>query len=157
MRIQDLLKGNKSEAKYWRNAVELRGLLLPSIPEQLFCEPYQFKLVTLDISHNRIKALTNIGLLRNLVALCARNNLIDRIPTEVKSLLSLTTLDLAHNNISDIPDDLQDLHELKVINLSANNLEYLPESMIFKCNLERLHVAKNPVQNVPRHILVQGE
>lgn len=157
MRDQAILQRRLAEARRWKKtAIELRGLLLNSIPLQILREPFQFKIVSVDLSYNKLFDLFGVGCLRNLQTLCARNNLLEEIPIELSNLQALTVLDLAHNNISGIPGCAARLHELKVINLSGNEIRYLPEDLIFTCKLERLHVTKNPIKNVPRDVFTQG-
>lgn len=158
MREQDQILRRLAEARHWKKpCIELRGLYISSLPPQLLVEPFQFKIVAIDISFNRLPDLSGIGRLKNLKTLCARNNILQELAAEINGLHSLTTLDVAHNQIKEIPDYLSKLHELRAVNLSGNRIRHLPESLTHSCKLEQLHVSKNPIQNVPRDILVQGE
>ena len=157
MKDQGLLQRRLAEARRWKKTtLELKGLILNTLPTQILYNPFQFKIVSLDLSFNRISSLQGIDVLKNLQTLCARSNLLKDFPPGLARLHSLTVLDLAHNKIRDIPSSVGRLHELKVVNLSCNDIRYLPDSLIHCCKLERLHVNKNPIKNVPRDVFVQG-
>lgn len=159
MKSPDQVHRRLFEAKKWlKNVVELRGLSLVCVPSQLTREPTAYsRIISLDLSHNKLTSLSGLGRLKQLAVLCARNNNIDTITPDICQLGNLTTLDLTHNVIQDVSECFAPLHELKVINLSSNRISFVPESLVFKCKLERLHLTKNPVKNVPHDVLVQGK
>ena len=157
MKDHSLLYRRLAEARRWKKTtLELKGILIENIPKQILTDPFQFKIVSLDLSYNRLRDIYGVGCLKNLQTLCVRNNLVEEIPQDLSTLCVLTVLDLSHNKIKDIPTHLGRLHELRIVNLSCNEVRYLPDSLVHCCKLERLHVNKNPIKNVPRDIFVQG-
>lgn len=112
-------------------------------------------LVSLDISNNRMKYISNdICQLPQLRTLIARNNAfeVESIPKDFGLLQSLMVLNLSGNNLNEIPMQFTELTELKCLYLGANRIMSVPKEVRNLQCLEILYLGGNALQSVPAEI-----
>ncbi|OIV93675.1 hypothetical protein TanjilG_16526 [Lupinus angustifolius] len=111
------------------------------------------RLVTLDLSENRIMALpSTIGGLLSLTRLDLHSNRITELPDSVGDLRSLVFLNLGGNLLSSLPASFSRLVHLEELDLSSNQLSVLPESIGSLVNLKILNVETNNIDEIPYSI-----
>lgn len=119
-----------------------------------FSFPFYEKLVTLNLSGNKIKTLgnSNFNSQRNLTHLDVSSNQIENLTKDsLKGLKSLTYLDLSNNSLEEIHSvAFRDLHSLMVLKLCANRLVHLEEGVFHtNKNLKDLYLSDNQFLEVP--------
>ena len=104
-----------------------------------------FRLVFLDLYHNRLEQITGVESLTNLRVLMLGKNRIKRIEG-LQRCCRLSVLDLHGNRITQI-NGLDNLAELKILNLAGNQIRKI-------CNLqglvslEELNIRRNRIRNL---------
>ncbi|KAJ8428950.1 hypothetical protein Cgig2_009821 [Carnegiea gigantea] len=110
-------------------------------------------LVSLDLSENRIVALTDtIGGLSSLERLDLHSNRISQLPESIGDLLNLIFLDLRGNNLASLPPSIGRLVRLEELDLSSNQLSSLPDTIGSLASLKRLNVETNDLEELPHTI-----
>lgn len=109
-------------------------------------------LISLDISMNKLRDISDIYYLSNLENLNLSNNIIESIPYEITKLTRLRNLDISSNNIKDLPNSIRTLSNLESLNLNSNLLNKIPESIFYLNNLEFLSLKGNYLIEVPYNI-----
>ncbi|PAN36227.1 hypothetical protein GQ55_6G250400 [Panicum hallii var. hallii] len=108
------------------------------------------RLVTLDISENRILALPDaIGRLSSLAKLDLHSNRIAQLPESIGDLCNLMYLDLRGNQLASLPSSLGRLVKLEELDVSANHLTSLPESIGSLARLKKLIIETNNLDELP--------
>ncbi|KAG0249530.1 cysteinyl-tRNA synthetase, partial [Mortierella polycephala] len=156
--------------------VNLQRKCLPTIP--IFLHLKAKDIVRLNISHNQRMDLP-LDFVQNCTALrdlrMAYNDL-DRVPSNVRSIVNLQVLDIRGNRIRDlekarldevrkldtlimqcnrldsIPDSFQSLEYLRVINLSSNNFSRFPAVLCQVASLEEIDLSFNDIAEIPDEI-----
>ncbi|XP_072402908.1 uncharacterized protein [Diabrotica undecimpunctata] len=124
-----------------------------------FSFPFYEKLVTLNLSRNRIKTLGNNNFESqiNLTHLDLSTNQIENITKDsLKGLKALTYLDLSRNNLGELQEPaFRELHSLIVLKLRENKLAHLEEGLFVSVkNLRELYLNDNQFLEVPTNCLV---
>ncbi|KAJ8942272.1 hypothetical protein NQ314_010105 [Rhamnusium bicolor] len=119
-----------------------------------FSFPFYEKLVTLNLSNNRIKSIgnSNFNSQKNLTHLDLSNNQIENLTKDsLKGLKALVHLDLSNNSLEEINSGaFRELHSLTVIKLCGNKLVHLEESLFRAVkNLRELYLNDNQFLEVP--------
>ncbi|XP_068648794.1 plant intracellular Ras-group-related LRR protein 4-like [Aristolochia californica] len=111
------------------------------------------KLVTLDLSENRILALPKtIGGLSSLTKLDLHSNRIAELPDSIGDLFSLVYLDLRSNQLASLPPTLSKLSRLEELDLSSNHLSTLSEAIGNLGKLKKLNIETNDIEELPHTI-----
>ena len=138
----------KTEMARKTGSLSLRSLDLEKVPdERLLSIP---NLRILDLSHNKIKALTaRIGALKHLTALTLDHNKLRALPEGLCTLTALETLSATHNALQSLPAAFGSLTKLKKLALEHNALAALPESIGGCRALGTLNVSHNALATLP--------
>ncbi|KAF9350055.1 cysteinyl-tRNA synthetase [Mortierella sp. AD094] len=157
-------------------AVNLQRRCLPTIPIFLYSRAKD--IVQLNISHNQrmdlpLDFVQNCSFLREL--LMAYNDL-DRVPSNIRSIVHLQVLDLRGNRIKtleksgleearelgmlylqsnrleSIPESFQSFEYLRVLSLSSNNFSKVPMVLFQILTLEELDISFNEISEIPEDI-----
>ncbi|KAG9456657.1 hypothetical protein H6P81_001165 [Aristolochia fimbriata] len=111
------------------------------------------KLVSLDLSENRILALPKtIGNLSSLTKLDLHSNRIAELPDSIGNLFSLVCLDLRSNQLTSLPPSLGKLSCLEELDLSSNNLSTISEAVGNLGKLKKLNIETNDIEELPHTI-----
>ncbi|XP_068653237.1 plant intracellular Ras-group-related LRR protein 4-like [Aristolochia californica] len=111
------------------------------------------KLITLDLSENRILALTKtIGDLSSLTKLDLHSNRIAELPDSISDLFSLVYLDLRSNQLASLPPTLGKLSRLEELDLSSNHLLTISEAIGNLGKLTKLNIETNDLEELPHTI-----
>ncbi|KAF9918896.1 cysteinyl-tRNA synthetase [Linnemannia zychae] len=130
--------------------VNLERRCLPTIP--IFLYSRAKKIVRLNVSYNQrmdlpLDFVQNCNVMRELRM--AYNDL-DRVPSNVCSIVFLQVLDLRGNKIKDLSKSrLQDAKELITLFLQSNRLETIPDSFEAFEHLRILNISSNYMSKVP--------
>lgn len=154
----------------------LQDCQLESLPSALQCLT---NLRTIDLQHNNLRTLREIGrlahlprlsclkvafnqvlllppsvgLLQGLQVLDLSNNQLQSLPPSLFTLHSLRRLLLGGNMLEKLPAEVKSLHLLTELDLSANRLRCLPHELFSGClNLCVLNVAHNSLYSIPREV-----
>lgn len=82
-----------------------------------------FKLITLELSSNRIVSLEGIGELVNLLDLYLDDNMITSLPEEISLLVKLKKLSLKRNKLTIVPNKPQVIPASFLINSTLDNID----------------------------------
>ncbi|XP_060536867.1 insulin-like growth factor-binding protein complex acid labile subunit, partial [Cylas formicarius] len=112
------------------------------------------KLITLDISRNKIKSLGNgnFRTQRTLKYLNLSSNLIESLGKETfEGLKQCTHLDLSYNQLESIvPNSFKELPMLEVLKVNGNQLDYFEDGLFeSNTNLQELHLDDNSFMEIP--------
>ncbi|KAL3284769.1 hypothetical protein HHI36_018912 [Cryptolaemus montrouzieri] len=109
-------------------------------------------LTLLNISHNPIRDLTNIGKLVNLQTFWCNSCCLSSFPEEIGDLFHLETLGARNNQITNLPNSICNLQKLKWLTLEDNKLHLLPKR--FEClqQLIHLNLNKNNFSYIPMQL-----
>ncbi|GMH06619.1 hypothetical protein Nepgr_008459 [Nepenthes gracilis] len=111
------------------------------------------KLLTLDLSENRIVALpTTIGGLLSLTKLDLHANRITELPESIGDILNLVYLDVRGNQLTSIPPIVGRLIHLEELDLSSNRLSVLPDTIGLLTSLRKLNLETNDIEELPHTI-----
>ncbi|KAG0292758.1 cysteinyl-tRNA synthetase [Linnemannia gamsii] len=156
--------------------VNLEKRCLPTIP--IFLYSRAKNIVRLNISYNQrmdlpLDFVQNCSVMRELRM--AYNDL-DRVPSNVRSIVYLQVLDLRGNRIKDltkarledarelvtiflqsnrletIPDSFETFEHLRILNLSSNNMSKVPLVLFRILSLEELDLSFNEISEIPEEI-----
>ncbi|XP_018577028.1 leucine-rich repeat-containing protein 40 isoform X3 [Anoplophora glabripennis] len=109
-------------------------------------------LLKLDISHNSIKHLPDMGELRKLQLLYAQHNDIEEIP-EFLGCGQVEEVYFGNNFIKDIPIEFcENLVHLKVLELRDNQIELVPNEITNLAHLTKLDLTNNDISELPNTI-----
>ncbi|XP_047990471.1 LOW QUALITY PROTEIN: toll-like receptor 7 [Leguminivora glycinivorella] len=128
------------------------------VPSGVFCSLENLN--TLNLTHNRIKTIGQLGLGQgcgsNLHYLDLSHNEIKSLPeeSELLKLRSLQSLYLQHNNITDISSEaFNGLVSMRVLNISHNHLHTLPEGLFANAReLREVYLNDNSLFELARGI-----
>jgi len=133
----------------------LRDMKIDSIPQALFDDTLQLRIVdlsgnnlqclpreigvyvrslkTLDVSNNKLDddgmQWGSLKMLQELQVLKISKNNLTSIPDAIGSLSSLSTLDSSSNEISCVSKHIGNLNQLKDLDLSSNKLSQMPSDL----------------------------
>lgn len=101
-------------------SLDLSNKNLSKVPDYVF---NMTGLEELNISNNQLTGAiqSQIGQLKKLKVLNARNNVMTGVPAEVGQLINLQILDLSNNQLTGLPNELGNLKNLQTLNISGNN------------------------------------
>lgn len=106
------------EAGAW-DALDLGGLGLRSMGHSIFRHYRDVK--KLYFNHNKLPYLpTEIGTMRNLVALDLSFNQLHELPPEIGMLTNLKKLLVFENYLTDLPDEIGSLYQLEMLGIEGN-------------------------------------
>lgn len=131
--------------------------------EEVFCLDYEnanltqmpaqayrlSSLLSLHLSHNRIRTIGSLHKLHNLLILNIDNNELTTLPSTLGSLSSLIELNASNNNISELPSEITQLKHLKTLYLRNNQLSQLPADIDRLASLEVLDLSLNKLKQIP--------
>ncbi|XP_033827224.1 LOW QUALITY PROTEIN: volume-regulated anion channel subunit LRRC8D [Periophthalmus magnuspinnatus] len=112
-------------------------------------------LCSLDLQHNRLRTLEEIGglsQLRHLSNLRLAYNQIVALPPCISVLQKLKLLDLANNQLHSVPLALFTLRGLQKLLLSGNLLQHLPGEVRALQSLTELDVSGNRLESLPSEL-----
>jgi len=130
--------------------ISIRNRDLTEIPVQVF----RFaKLRVLDLQGNTITEPNAklFELIPALEELSLQDNLLEKIPEEIKNLKNLHKLNLRKNKISEVPLVLGSL-PLQSLDISDNKLTVFPEALLNLNDLQRLWLQSNEIADLPAQI-----
>ena len=150
--------------------LNLTGNRLKSLPDDLhrlhklqvlFCSDNQFRelpacigrcenLRIVGFKANQILHVPAAALPPQLRWLILTDNLIEQLPDELGSCLSLQKLMLAGNRLRELPASLAGCQQLELLRIAANQLTHLPEWLLKLPSLAWLAFAGNPLCAVQR-------
>jgi Leucine-rich repeat (LRR) protein len=126
-----------------------RGDKLEELPDLVF----NLKQITsLDLRQSGLKQVDGIAHFSNLVNLNLESNLLQELPSEICSILTLQYLNINQNQLDSVPNNLHQLKELRSLSLERNQINQLPESIGYLEKLEVFRIASNPLQSLPQSI-----
>lgn len=130
--------------------VNLQRRQLPTIPIFLYSRAKD--ILRLNVSHNQRMDLP-LDFVQNCSALkelwMAYNDM-DRVPSNIRSIVHLQLLDLRGNRIKDLEKAcLENARELKTLVLQCNRIETIPESFASFQYLRALNLSSNNISKVP--------
>ncbi len=117
------------------------------VPEEI----QQIKLVTLDLSYNKVKSFPKLP--SSLIHLKLSNNLIKFLPKEISFLQKLQDLECASNRFTSFPEEIASLKQLRLINFDNNKIAEIPESISSLTELFYLSLASNKITSIPRALM----
>ena len=135
-----------SNTNGFNGEMNLNSSNLKIIPSNVF---EMTKLKTLYLNENRIKTLSRIGNLNQLIKLTMTKNKIKFLPNEIKKLKNLTFLDLSKNKLKIFPTQVFGLKNLKNLILSKNSITKLPKEIHKLYFLKYLDLSFNRIQEIP--------
>ncbi|MGY4772588.1 leucine-rich repeat domain-containing protein [Kribbella sp. CWNU-51] len=103
----------------------------------------------LDLSHQPLKALPDLGRLQRLEFLYVSDLAITELPPTLGALTSLLYLGATDNGMTSVPESLGRLGNLIELRLYGNRLTELPESYGDLANLRELHLDRNAIDRLP--------
>lgn len=143
--------------KSCQSLLDLRGLHIASIPNEIFAKPLVENLIVLELSFNGLQSLPScICQLVSLEELYLGHNNLKILPKEIGDLPALTRLDLVHNGLQEVPFCISRLRTLEWVNLAGNLVEVLPPWLLLLPNLQHLYLVRNLIENIPRDCYLQG-
>lgn len=134
-RIVDCFKRKEAQ-------LDLSGFGLTKIPECVKKLPWLEKI---DLSHNKIQNIDELGSLTNLSVVLLNNNEIESLDG-LKKLENLRSLDVGHNKIQDI-SLLANLRELLFLCLTCNEITSL-DALENLTNLRQFDASYNRIENI---------
>ncbi|KAG0347537.1 cysteinyl-tRNA synthetase [Podila humilis] len=131
--------------------VDLQQRQLPTIPIFLYSRAKD--IARLNVSHNQRMDLP-LDFVQNCTALkelrMAYNDM-ERVPSNIRSIVHLQHLDLSGNRVKDLEKAcLENNRELMVLNLQCNRLEGIPETFASFQYLRVLNLSSNNFAKVPQ-------
>lgn len=110
----------------------------------------------LDLSHNKIEAISDLEKNKTLRELyISHNNLRQISPSLTDHLHGLEVLLLASNNIEEVPDSPLGMAMLQILNLSDNHINAIPDQFLMGCpRLEALDLSNNGLVRLPSEDMV---
>lgn len=101
----------------------------------------------MDLSRRGIEAFP-LDVPPSTAWLILSNNMITRVPSEVRALERIERLALNDNSIAEVEEGLGELSRLSWIDMTRNNLKTLPRSLFFR-RLVGLGLSENEFEEVP--------
>lgn len=101
----------------------------------------------IDLSHNKLRAITGLERFFKLKELNLAFNQIEEIDF-LKVNWSLKVLNLAHNNVRNL-DGLEWFDQLEKLYLTGNPITTIPEGILDLPHLKELHVIDCPLEQIP--------
>lgn len=124
-----------------------------------FFDPIRLSVNTLDLSHNTIFNLTNLGFvdMTHLQTLILSHNTIDMIGNEeFKGLTNLQILDISQNVVEELPQNLFDEQQkLRVFSAAYNMIQSLPKEIFAPTVMEQLDLSFNQFDEFPEEALLE--
>lgn len=143
--------------KSCQSFLNLRGLHIVSIPQEIFARPLIENLKVLELSFNGLHSLPScISQLVCLEELYLGHNDLKVLPKELGDLPALTRLDMVHNGLQEVPFCISNLRTLEWLNLAGNLVEIIPLWLLLLPNLQHLHLVHNLIENIPKDCYLQG-
>ena len=143
--------------KSCQNFLDLRGLNLTSVPEEVFAKPLVQNLKVLEVSGNILQSVPScICHLTCLEELYLGHNNLSGLPKELGELSNLKKLDLVHNVFQEVPFCISKLCRLEWLNISGNLVEIVPLWVFLLPHLRHLYLIHNLIENIPRDVYLQG-
>ncbi|XP_033115281.1 leucine-rich repeat-containing protein 28-like isoform X2 [Anneissia japonica] len=81
-----------------------------------------------------------------------KRNLLQTLPTNLKTLTNLKELYLPSNKIIDLPDDMSELTQLESLDLSMNSLQHIPSCVFGIKSLKSLILSQNSIAHLSSEI-----
>jgi Leucine-rich repeat (LRR) protein len=103
----------------------------------------------LDLSHQPLKAIPDLGRLKQLEFLYVSDLAIAELPATLGDLSSLLYLGATDNDLTSVPDSLGRLGNLIELRLYGNRLTELPEAYGDLAQLRELHLDRNAIERLP--------
>lgn len=148
--IQKALHRINQEAELQTGKLDLSGLALQNIPDEVFALSH---LKELDLFNNQIATLSSkIQQLKNLEKLLASKNPITQLPAALQNLQALKTIKLNEGQLTDFPMVLLKTDSLENISLENNQLDFIPSAIVDLPNLKFYNFQKNPILNLPEYV-----
>ena len=143
--------------KSCQSILDLRGLHILNIPQEVFTKPLVQNLKVLELSFNGLQSLPScIGQLVSLEELYLGHNNLQDLPKELGDLPALKRLNLVHNGLREVPFCVSKLRTLQLLNLSGNLVEIVPLWVLLSPCLQHLYLVHNLIENIPRDVYLQG-
>lgn len=138
----------------FNDLTELETLILASnsldVLNKQDIAPFADKLISLDLSHNRIRIFPTLKTY-NLKELYINDNQLDQLnPKMFDHLGNLEILNLSHNYFTRLVDrTFSDLHKLEVLFLNSNRITWIADSTFLYCgSLRFVSLADNRLVNL---------
>lgn len=157
-------KGTKVTLKIAKKAIRMtpdgrRRLTLSNMGIAIFpkCLLKLTNVDELDLSRNLIQKLPdNIGSFMSLRWLDLHSNKLESVPESIGNLVGLTHLNLSNNRLTSagLPSTLGFLSSLKSLNLGMNQLDTLPPTMVALDSLQELGLFDNLFIKLPEFVKV---
>ncbi|XP_033115284.1 leucine-rich repeat-containing protein 28-like isoform X3 [Anneissia japonica] len=123
---------------------------LTKFPAQLLQENAYQHIKGIYLKRNLLQTLpTNLKTLTNLKELYLPSNKIIDLPDEIGKMRALMTLVLNHNLLTSLPSEIQHCSSLETLNLDKNFLKVLPRQITLLHRLEELSVTGNKLVYLP--------
>ena len=105
---------------------------------------YDLDLQEVDLSHNKLKCLSNeVRKWKNLRSLNVSNNCLCTLPDAIGNLEHLTFLDASHNRLKTVVEQLRNAKSLEYLHLGHNELTQIPGELKNSANLVTLELNFN--------------
>ncbi|PIC41684.1 hypothetical protein B9Z55_009021 [Caenorhabditis nigoni] len=108
----------------------------------------------MDLTHNSFVVLRGLQTFSNVSFLDVSFNSLSALPEEIGTLRSLTTLIARNNLLEHLPKGMQLLENMEHLYLSGNRLEYFPPVVLTLRKLKTLHLGGNYIDSCPSNISV---
>ena len=140
LRVQDVYEHGKVFGGGWTN--------LSSIVSEFKPESLDY----LNLDHNILTNVSEIGAFKSLKWLRLNNNRLSELPDLSALAASLKRIYLSGNRFTEVPEALSVLKNLTDIDLSGNPISQIPEWLSQMENLEHLSFSRTKIKSLPEDL-----
>ena len=140
LRVQDVYEHGRVFGGGWTN--------LSSIVSEFKPESLDY----LNLDHNILTNISEIGAFKSLKWLRLNNNRLSTLPDLSALASSLKRIYLSANRFTEVPESLSALKNLTDIDLSGNPISQVPEWLSQMENLEHLSFSRTKIKSLPKDL-----
>jgi hypothetical protein len=143
----------KHFSENWETSLDLSGLDLDQLSEDMFEDIDPEMVQSLNISMNKLEEIPSFIVVFSLMeVLDVSNNRIKKVPDAVTTLSFLKKLKVNDNDLMELPENIDKLAMLETLDVSHNKLVKLPESIKNLHSLKRFDFTLNKLAEVPNSV-----